>query len=104
LKGVIALPLTNVPEEVTKPDVEGTLVVIESSAECAIGQKVNITDEIAERLRRVNSQRNSLRTYWKLNTKYSTLKAFGQRATIDGGANVSLKGAHEGLKWSGLAA
>ena len=35
-----------------KPDVEGALVVIEPSAECAIGQKVNITDEISERLRR----------------------------------------------------
>jgi len=103
-EGSLALVLENVPEVLIKPDVEGPLAVVESSAECAVGQKINITGEIilkdCEGSKLTAEQVTHL---VEVDNFHSKLKASGQAASIDGSANVSLSGVpHEGLSWSGL--
>ena len=80
----------------------GALAVVESSEECAVGQKINITGELI--LKDCKGEiKNELVTHLvEADNVNSTLKASGQAATIDGSANVSLSGAHVGLKWSGI--
>lgn len=80
------------------------LAVIESSEECAIGQKIKITGEIYIKDCQNNLATELVTHLFEADNVNSTLKASNQGATIDGSNNISLNGAHAGLRWSGLPA
>lgn len=104
--GLIKLHLTGVGTNVEtlvwiKADVAGqNLVDIETSEECAVGQKIPITGELV--LRDLGGISTSLVTHLFEESPLSTLKASGQKAILDGAGNASLTGAHNGLTWSGI--
>jgi len=80
------------------------LAVVESSVECAVGQKINITGELilkdCELFEGKSAISHEQVTHLvEADNVNSTLKASGQKATIDGSATVETTG---GLSWSGL--
>jgi len=101
LVGSIVL-VAGVGELLVKPKVEGALAVVESSAECAVGQKINVTGELVLKDGEGKITSELVTHLVEADNVAGTLKASGQKATIDGSANVSLAGTHEGLKWSGI--
>lgn len=84
--------------------IEKPLMVIESTEECAVGQKINITGELLLKEGSGKITEELVTHLIEADNVNGTLKASGQAATIDGSINFSLKGAHSGLKWSGSPA
>jgi len=94
-----------VGEILIKPSKEGgPLVVIESSAECAVGQKMTITGEIYLKDCQGKIKDELVTHLLEPDNVNSTVKISGQATVYDGSLNVTLTGAHNGLKWSGQPA
>lgn len=79
----------------------GFLMVIETSEECAVGQKISVGGTLILKDSQ-NKLTEELVTHLFEADASSSLTAAGQTATLDGSANASLSGSHAGLKWSGL--
>jgi len=80
----------------------GPLAVVESSEECAVGLKINIAGTLILKDCQKAIGTELVDHLVEMDNVNSTLTASGQVATIDGSILVALKGAHEGLKWSGI--
>jgi hypothetical protein len=90
-------------EVLVKAKEEGkSLVVVESSVECPVGQKINVTGELFLKDGEGKITSELVTHLVQADNSAGTLKASGQTATIDGSANISLAAPHEGLKWSGI--
>lgn len=83
---------------------EKSIGVIESSEECAAGQKMNITGELLLKDCQGKIKEELVTHLFEADNTASTLKASGQSTTLDGSINLSLGGEHAGLQWSGLPA
>ena len=102
LVGTLVL-IGGVTELLIKAQVAGqSLVLLESSEECAIGQKISITGELLFKDCTGQFATELMTHLMEADNIHSTLKFAGQAGTTDGSANVTLDGAHSGLKWSAL--
>jgi hypothetical protein len=101
-KGLLVL-FGGVGETLLTAEEEGKpLVVIESSTECAVGQKINITGEIILKDCGTGKVTEEKKVHLlEMDTVNSTLKAAGQKAIIDGSVNLETT---TGLVWNGLPA
>lgn len=84
------------------PETNLTFVVISLGEECSIGESVDVKGhlDLKDCLNDLTTELvNHLVEEFK---PLQLLTALGQPATIDGSANVFLKGEHEGLAWAGL--
>jgi hypothetical protein len=97
------------PVDVLEPDVAPLFVLTETSAECAFGSsipilggKITLRDCLkegrVEKITHLVEELPTLTEFWILS------KTAEHRATLDGSMNISLIGAHSGLKWSGTPA
>jgi len=78
------------------------LAVVESSVECAVGQKINITGELIVKDCGTGKVTEEKAVHLiEADNVHGSLKASGQAATIDGSANVETTGS---LSWNGLPA
>lgn len=95
-----------VGEVLFKSPSEGPLTTIESTAECAVGQKINIQGELIVRDCQVGIKEEFVTHLFEADNVNSTLKASGQKATLDGSVNAGFIDfpEHLGLRWSGLPA
>lgn len=101
-KGLLIL-VGGVGETEIKANTE-PLATIESTEECAVGQKIKIEGKLVLKDCQGKIKEELATHLVEVDNTASTLKASGQAATIDGSANVTLSGVHEGLKWSGQPA
>jgi len=101
-KGLLVL-FGGVGETLLRAEEEGKpLVVTESSAECAVGQKINITGEIILKDCGAGKVTEEKKVHLlEMDTVNSTLKASGQKAIIDGSVNLETT---TGVVWNGLPA
>lgn len=105
LVGLLVL-VGGVGETLIKPaaGAEKPLAVVESTEECAVGQKISITGEIIDKDCEGKIKEELVTHLIEADNVNSTMKAAGQKATLDGSFNVALAGEHAGLKWSGQPA
>lgn len=83
--------------------VTADIATIESTEECAVGQKVLIKGELYLKDCEGKIKEERGLHLFEADNVAGTLTAGGNAVTLDGSANVSLGGTHKGL-WSGLPA
>jgi hypothetical protein len=101
-KGLLKL-FGGVGETLIMPEEGETLAIVESSAECAVGQKIKMTGHIVIKDCK-NIKTEEVGHLIEVDNVNSTLKASGQKAEIHGSAIVKLAGSGLGKLWSGLPA
>jgi hypothetical protein len=87
-----------------KPAEGEFFTIFETSEECALFENVLVGGELALRDCQGKFKEELVSHLLEADPAASTLKAFGNPATLDGSIQATLAGEHSGLAWSGLPA